>query len=346
MLHRVLFVLAMGMGVLWLADSASAQIGSNDVVFAAGKIRLQPTPNKLRMQVDIRAYGLTADAALKHLKARRAAATAQLRELNADAASICFSAARAGLPQTVYASPVASAAVSYATPVASTFVPASPAMATTSVAPPAAVYTSSGPSAVPGSSSPAKPRTQLFVAATTLKADWPLQGADADEIVAMAEAIRQRAMAVDLAGSKMTHDPLSPEEQELTEEAEMRFSGPLGPGASTVPPAGAKSQPAFVYVAVLSDKQRKTMLADAYASTKNNATELAEAAGMKLGALANLQGSFSNSCLPGRNFGLEYASSPLASYDERETVAADPDKLEFICAVNASYRLVPEEAKP
>ena len=54
----------------------------------------------------------------------------------------------------------------------------------------------------------------------------------------------------------------------------------------------------FVYVAVLSHKQRKTMLADAFAAAKKNAAELAEAAGMKLGALVTLQGNFSNSRLP------------------------------------------------
>jgi uncharacterized protein YggE len=344
MLHRVLFVLAMGVGVLWLADSASAQIGSNDVVFGTGKIRLQPTPNKLRMQVELRSYGLTVDAALTSLKARRAAATAQLQKLNADAASICFSTARAGLPQTMYATAVVSPAVSYATPIAPSYAPYPQVPAPAIALPSAAATPSFGQSAAPGNNPPAKPRPQLFVAATTLKADWLLPGADADEIVAAAEAIRQRAMAVDLVGRKMAHDQLSPEEQELAEEAEMRYSGPVG--ASTVPPADTRLRPAFVYVAVLSDKQRKTMLADAYASAKNNAAELAEAAGTKLGAIVNLQGSFSNSCLPGTNFGLEYASSVLASYDERETVAAAPDKLEFLCAVSASYRLVPAEVKP
>ena len=80
----------------------------------------------------------------------------------------------------------------------------------------------------------------------------------------------------------------------------MRFSGPVDPSVPTVQPAGTRPQPMFVYVAVLSDKQRKTMLADAFAAAKRNAAELAEAAGMKLGAIADLQGNFSNSCLPGR----------------------------------------------
>ena len=192
MSHRVLFVLAMGVGVLWLADSASAQIGSNEVVFGTGKIRLQPTPNKLRMQVELRSYGLTVDAALESLKARRAAATAQLQKLNADAASICFSTARAGLPQTIYATAVLSPAVSYATPIAPSYAPYPQVPAPAIALPSAAATPSFGQSAAPGNNPPAKPRPQLFVAATTLKADWLLLGADADEIVAAAEAIRQR----------------------------------------------------------------------------------------------------------------------------------------------------------
>jgi hypothetical protein len=367
MLHRAFYALFIVAAFAWCLDSASAQSGSDGTVSAAGTSRLQAKPDKLRMQAEIRCYGSTAAAALKNLKAARNAATAQLKRLNADAASVCFSAPRVGMPQAVVATPIQGYAIpspSYSpgptvapmdtpveTPAPGTAVPLTPAPSLP--APPAAGPATSADlvpiQAVvepvqfqpPVAAPVAKPRPSLLVASATLKAEWSLQGADADAVVAAAETIRKKVLAADLSGSKAARDRLSPEEQELAEETESRIPRPVDPSMPPSSPFDVKPVPMFVYVAVLPDKQRKAMLADACAAAKRNAAELADAAGMRLGPIASLQGGFSNSFLVGRNFGQDSTSSLMTSCNDRETVAAAPDGIEFVCEVHANYRLLP-----
>ena len=358
MLHRVFLTLFVAVNLVWLVDSASAQVQPNGTVSASGRCFVQATPNKFRMQVELRGYGSTVEAALKNLKARRDATTVQLKKLNVDSASICFSTLRAGTVQAMNPPAVMGYAVpAYSVgPVVSSTGPIPPPTyaPSSSYAPPLATVTpelpgppTATPSPAPPSSSwspaanpIAKRRPALFVAATTLKAEWPLQGVDADAIVAAAEAIRQQATAADLTGSKATRDQLSPEERELAEEAEMGPPRPpVDPSSPWASPSGSSPMPTFFYVAVLSDKQRKAMLADACAAAKKDAAELAEAAGIKLGRIANLQGSFSD-------FDMQSAATMFPSRNEREAVATTPDGLAFVCAVHISYYVLPPGDKP
>jgi uncharacterized protein YggE len=367
MLRRVFCALLVGVAIGWFVELACGEDGSGGTISASGKARLQVKPNKLRVQVELRCYGGTVEAALKSLKMRREAAGAQLKKLKADATSISFSIPRAGAPQATapgsvvgysVVSPAYAAPSSYAAAVPPPTVYAPPAA--TPLAPPpiatdpAPAVEPAEPSPTPPRAVPVKPRPSLFVATTTLRAEWLLQGDDADAVIAAAEAIRQKVTAVDLTGGKLVHDKLSPEEQELAEEVEMRTARPVDPSASSPFLPEAKPQLAFVYVAVLSDKQRKAMLAEACAAARRDAAELAEAAGMKLGSIASLQCNFSNS--RGVYFsnsrgvfttaGPDYASSPLTSHDDHETVAATPDGLEFDCYVSMSHRVLPAGGKP
>jgi hypothetical protein len=350
--HRVLLALFVGFGLLLPADSASAQFETGSTVSGSARSHFQPKPNKLRMQVELRCYGSTIEAALKNLKTRRDTAAAEIKKLSTDPASICFSVPRAGMPQAmtstfgavVAAGPfMTPGPVVYAPP--ATYAPSLapnvpiPAEGTPADAPPPVVV-----SPTPTRKADAKPRPSLFVATTMLKAEWPLEGADADAVIVDAEAIRQKAMSMDLTGAKAAREQLSPEEQEIAEETEMRPPQPANGFAPSLPMTAATSQPVFVYVAVLSAKQRKAMLVDACAAAKEDAVALAEAAGTQLGTIASLNSNFTSSCAA-RSFGTEYPPSLLTPSVDREAVAASPDGLEFECNVSMSYRILPAKTK-
>jgi uncharacterized protein YggE len=347
MLLRVFVALSVGVGLLCSTKLAQAQNVLGDVVSGTAQARLQPNPTKLRMTMEIRSYGVTVDAAIKNLKLRRAAALAELKKLDADAASIAFSIPRAGavMPGSQASQPYPGG---FATPVAPTDVVPPIASSPEGYAPnyvPAPMPMAAparGPSA---RNSAGKAPPPLFTASTALKVEWSLEGRQADEIAAAAAAIRKRVLAADVTGDKQAHE-LTPEQQELVEESNMvpqnRFSPPMPPSLT---PSDGRSSPAFAYVAVLSEEQRKRIKSNAYTQAKKEAEELAEAAGKHLGELANLSCQLQNTSMPGTIYGSyspENGSSPFTSWegDNRESVSANPDGLEFRCSVTASYHFL------
>jgi uncharacterized protein YggE len=109
---------------------------------------------------------------------------------------------------------------------------------------------------------------------------------------------------------------------------------------------GAQSagDPVFVYVAVLSDAERKAALASAFARAKKDAAELAEAAGMKLGPLASLghneMNMFQGPYYP-PSFNEDSGPSLLAQRSEFEAVSATANGLWLSIGVSVSYHLAP-----
>lgn len=118
--------------------------------------------------------------------------------------------------------------------------------------------------------------------ASFLKAEWPLAAEEPEKLLLAAHKLQEKIKAADLAGAKDAAK-LSPEEEELAEE--MAQSGPFGeeqaePGA-----------PQFVFVAKISDQERREALAKAFQKAKDHATQVAEAAGAELGPLVMLSGN-------------------------------------------------------
>jgi uncharacterized protein YggE len=314
------------------AGPAAAAEGSDATVHGSATVTLHPAATRLRMQMQLRAFGKTPEAALENLKARREAAVARLKSLGADAASISVSTPRVG--------PAAKAAppVMYTAPVPAGGQP--PVVQPPTIAPEPGNYNPFAPR-----TDPAK-RPSICTASTTVRAEWTLPhvGESSERAALAAAGIMEkvRSMPVD-AGAPQK---LSAEEKEIVEEVEMG----LAQAAPTYSPYAAPhtvwtSGPAgavFVYVAVLSDEQRKAALAAAYLQAKTDAAELAEAAGMQLGSITSLS----------RNpFGISYYHEdegllPLKQLNEREVVAARADRLEFTVSVTVSYRLLPAGGKP
>ena len=329
MLHRVFPALFIGMGLLCLPDSVSAQFGDSSNVSGSAQVRFQAKPSKLRLQVQLNAHGATPESAIKNLKLQRDTVGKQLSELRVDPKSISFSVPNV-VPIVPGSRPTA--------PGAGIPVMVHPGRPTRSE-PAAAVRHSSETDRA----APARPR--LFVASTTLRADWPLTGDDTDAIVAAAATIREKILAADLTAKKPAQD-LSAEEQELVEESAIAPHQQGSSGFAMQVLSDGKAGVAFVYVAVVSDEQRKKLMANGFAQAKKEAEELAEAAGRRLGELSHVYCQMENHSTVGRNYGPEYAGSVLVSSDEHETVGETPEKLVFECEVTVSYKFAAPKEKP
>ena len=158
---------------------------------------------------------------------------------------------------------------------------------------------------------------------------------------------------VDLAGVKET-EKLSPEEQELAEEAaspDAQQTEVYSDGQAAPPPG----QPNFLFVAHISDADRDKAMAEAYGKAKANAALLAKAAGRSLGPLSGLSGNNSNHSLsdeeafssygPGnyaimqmRNM-VAQRNAAAAEDQSAEVVGTNPTSLSFDFAIQAVFTL-------
>jgi uncharacterized protein YggE len=234
--------------------------------------------------------------------------------------------------------------------------PAPPSFAVPPPQPPVAVPPDSptAPPIILPSPRPANKRpAQLVVASMTLTAQWPLEAAGTDEMLAAARRLEEKIIAADVTGGN-TPDKLSPAEQELVEEGIVPM--PAGPPTlSAVPYAVPQNGPyypapsggevieqraaPFVYVARLTDPQRKKALADAFAQAKSRAAELAEAAGARLGPLASLSGDASSA--GAAMYVPPSEVNAATACNENEAVSPSADGLGFTIRVYASFHLLP-----
>jgi uncharacterized protein YggE len=372
-LHWALSVVA---AALLLGGSAAAkEENGENVVSSTGVVVLHPAPTGFRVQMELRSFGKTADAALANLKARREAAAEQLKKLGVDPASIVFAVPRAAAIEPPSAMPPTySAPLAPAPSYSPALVPPSAAPAPDSSAdpfgtsvettpiqaitpgyaapPPTATY----PSA-PRSSRNSKKRPPLFAAVTTLRADWRLTETDPDRIASLTAAICEKVKAADLPNAGKQN--ISPEEQELIEESGMGLSSSVAPGyaspaSSAWSPYASPASPAwspqprfagsaFSFVATISDAQRQAAVAKAFAQAKKDAADLAAAAGMQLGPIMELALPTEGLCSSKASRTFSYSSEGGASTtaDSQEDVSVSADALEFAVRVTAKFRLLP-----
>ena len=261
-----------------------------------------------------------------------------------------------------------------------------PAAPSPPVLPPAATSQAVSPSAVPpivgpprigpsgvGPRSPVRPRTlpiqALFHVTATVTADWPLSGEGIDQRLIAAEALKTKIEAADVAGLR-TPDQFTPEENELIEEMEVppgsypssAYAQPTGysPGRygsswepvlePTLSPPGVAppNQPNFVYVAKITDQQRKAAMAEAFATAKQQASELAGAAGKSISDLVSLHGysqsaatmdpaSYEGPYSPPVSFSID--AGPGSDAKQNEASASEPRRIRQSYGVMATFRL-------
>jgi uncharacterized protein YggE len=189
------------------------------------------------------------------------------------------------------------------------------------IVPPPPTYSLPGPvtSIYPPPTIP-PPATFVTVMAS-LTADWKLRGENQEAVLRESEALKQKIEAADLLGMNGDEE-LSPEEQTLrtTSGDSARIVVPMPVPSSiamscspaptsnsrgicgAVPPviypaalpapstfSMVDCSPKFVFVARVSNEQRKAALAEAFKEAKRHAAELAEASGGSLGTLQTVR---------------------------------------------------------
>lgn len=253
---RLAAVLAVWIGADW-ATLCSAQDGmlaaraGAEAVAGSGAATARKKPTTLRMHVQLMAKGETLEAALAKLHQRRQAAKAQIETLGADAKSVTVG------------DPTLSAAEMQTRAQMERMI--RERMAATGRKPAGLKL----------------PRTVTVTA--LLKAEWPLSGDEPEKLLVAAHKLQEKIKAADLAGAKEATQ-LSPEEEELAEEM-AQSSGHFGEEEEVEP-----GTPQFLFVAKISEAERREVLAKAFQRAKDQAAQLAEAAGAELGPLVMLSG--------------------------------------------------------
>lgn len=227
-----------------------------------------------------------------------------------------------------------------AAPVQSVLVQPAPGQTIPAPTAPAAMVIQSAPAP----SSP--PSAALYIAITTVRAEWPLPGDSQDAVAAFAALVQDKVRASVRADDKVQKD-LTAGELTLIQEIEGSRWQPPSPFQSesvTIGPAGAPTTK-FVYVGMISDADRKAALASAFEKARQDALELASAAGIRLGPLdaLNRQTNFSSNI---SLFGGMETASAMKPLSEVEAVATRPDELEFSVDIFAHFRILESGPKP
>ena len=234
-----------------IPSSAQAPGPDEGMVTGTGTVVLRRAPDTLRLKVEVFARGKTVKEALAALKERRAAIRAQLGALGATDESIRF------------ADPQINSAVLDRQRQMELMIRSRMAQK------PAA-----------RKDAPAPP----VVVSANLTAEWPLKGEGVEEWLVVAATLEAKVKAADLPGKKDLEKP-SVEDEELREE----MAG-IEPNADPNDPTARQGEPAFLFVSKLSDADRASALADAFARARAGAEAMARAAGATLGPLRRLQG--------------------------------------------------------
>ncbi len=292
-------------------DMAAMQGAQGHAISAMGTSTIQRSPTQLRLYLDLTAKGKNLKEALEKMKERQEAVTAQLETLKADKKSISFS------------TPSLSNAESARKKQLEMMVMAQ--------------MRSRGKKPAKGLQTP-----QTVTVTSTLTAQWPIAGHSPEKFLLAAQDIQDKVKAADLAGSKEA-EKLTPEEEEFEEEAAQAAN------QSGNDEAQQSRQPQFLFVALLSKEDRQKGMTDAAAKAKEQAAELAKAAGVELGPLVGLSGGCVGQVnmgdenqyggmYPGRRMFLQQAAEDVAGKPD-ESVGADPSALRFTCGVTALFQL-------
>jgi uncharacterized protein YggE len=178
-----------------------------------------------------------------------------------------------------------------------------------------------------------------FAARMTLTAEWPINASKPDNIALNVEKLREKLIAAKFVGDETTY--VAPAMQRANNSPMPMMPMPANQGYATavavcVPNDGLQ----LLYTGTLSKSERKEALAAAMAKAKEQAAELAEAAGCRLGSLAKVSGGLGDgayvsgaSSTPTPDFGL--------SLQENEMCSPSPELPEFAVSVTLQFHIAP-----
>lgn len=189
----------------------------------------------------------------------------------------------------------------------------------------------------------AQPAPPIIVSAQ-LTAEWKLTAKTTEDLLLTVHPLQEKIRAADLAGTKDL-EKLSPEQQEMLDEAEQNFAF----GSSDEPKPG---EPVFAFVARISDADRDKAMAEAFGKAKDQASRLAKAAGAQLGGVKSLSATGQTSNIYDQYGGYtpymyravqmmrqQQAGSDDENVDAKEALGTEAGPVKFNVTVTASFEL-------
>ena len=179
----------------------------------------------------------------------------------------------------------------------------------------------------------------LITVSARMSADWDLGGLDEVEMLTKTHELKQTLEAANLSGAE-DNSSLSPEEQELFEEAQMlnnRYGG------NDEKPGTAK----FIFLADVSQDTLDALMKDAFTKAKSKAVSLANAANGQLGELTTITSTLGGRYDPYDAYG-GYGGSNLKSLldktidTDRTAIGSNPNDLTLTVRITAGFELITE----
>ena len=182
--------------------------------------------------------------------------------------------------------------------------------------------------------------SELVSVRTSLTADFRLDHADAVELLATTYELQQTIREAKLNGDVVAE--LSPEQQELLEEASM-----YGRSGEEDP-----NEPVFLYPGTISRDERAALMKEAFAKATAAAAELAAAAGVRLGSLGSVREGAgaetdwdSDDAMSGKEFSraryqaVQRTRAQLAQAEQTTATGTSPIVLTFSVSVTARFEI-------
>jgi len=306
---RFRFFLALAIGSFVFADSRSAvaqlPAAQQGVVGGTGMATIKRQPDLMRMRLDVTAKGKTLADALAKLKARREAALKACSETGANAATLVATPPRIA-PEDQNRQQIVNS-----------------------------LRQRSRGTARPGKKAEPEPVN----VASTITAEWLLQGSGPEELLLASQALEDKIKAT--IAKSMPKEELSPEEEELEEEVAQQMAN----YGNRYPKQG---EPAFLFIAKVSKEDYTKAAAKAFAMAKVHAQRLADAAGVPLGELRGVEGNdreqmtmmnYGQRLLYNSEMQDEGGTSGLAENADGEATGPSPSEVRLIVAVGATFAL-------
>jgi len=179
--------------------------------------------------------------------------------------------------------------------------------------------------------------------AAWLTAEWELKADSPEQLLRTAYPIQQKVREADLAGAKEA-SKLSPEEEEILEEAEQSESFSFAAGEEYKP-----GEPLFFFVSPISQQERNRAMAQAFQKAKRQAEALAQAVGAKLGPIRSVSAQTQSGSEEedySTFFGLPYqvirqfrSGQPTEAGKSLEAVGTQLGPVRFTVIVTAAFQL-------
>jgi len=233
-------------------DAPPPQNTMHRTISAVGVSTVRQRPTHLRFRVLLGARGKTMEEALTKLEKRKAAAAAQLETLKTEKKSIAFAGPGWSEDQSSRKRRIQVVLI--------------------------ARMRSEGKKVPKDLLAP-----QGVTVLSLMTARWPLESDSPERLLISYHGLREKLRVLNVAGAnERDEEKLTPEEQELEEEANQ------AQGQDDEQPKA--DQPDLAFLAVPAKKEREKALADAFVKAKQQAAELAKAAGVELGPLVAVSG--------------------------------------------------------